>query len=132
MFSCSLITGSPFTAPYWHTPWMADFCRHHGFYAPCPSCTGEEVIEVIPIMDGDSGVQIGSFEFNQGIYEDAMADIEDYREGAVQTIVRPAPKVESPPVRSSGMPPARDHIPLPVNPGLYARVKTLLSSHPTG
>jgi len=110
---------------------MSDFCRHHGFYAPCPSCTGEEVIEVIPIMDGDSGVQIGSFEFNQGIYEDAMADIEDYR-GAVQTAVRPAPKVESLPLRSAGMPAATDHIPLPVNPSLYARVKLLLNSPPRG
>jgi hypothetical protein len=109
---------------------MSEFCRHHGFYAPCPSCSGEEVIEVIPIMDGDSGVQIGSFEFNQGIYEDAMADIEDYREGAVQTIVRPAPAMERKTERS--FPVARDHIPLPVNPGLYARVKTILSSFPTG
>jgi len=117
---------------------MADFCRHHGFYAPCPSCTGEEVIEVIPIMDGDSGVQIGSFEFNQGIYEDAMADIGDYREAVgAQTVVHaPAPRVESLPVRYSerisGMPAASDHIPLPVNPSLYARVKLLLNSHPTG
>lgn len=117
---------------------MAEFCRHHGFYAPCPSCTGEEVIEVIPIMDGDSGVQIGSFEFNQGIYEDAMADIGDYREAQTVpysvTVRAPIPveavvPVESPRLRSSGMPAAQDHIPLPVNPGLYARVKTILHRH---
>jgi len=117
---------------------MSDFCRQHGFYAPCPSCSGEEVIWEIPIVDcaGGGGVDIDSrsrkvdvLRVNAGVYEDAMADIEDYR-GAVQTAVRPAPKVESLPLRSAGMPAATDHIPLPVNPGLYARVKTLLSSHP--
>jgi len=127
---------------------MSDFCRQHGFYAPCPSCTGEEVIEEIPIMDGDSGIQLGVFTFNQGVYEDAMADIGDYREAvggqavahtpalvvhAPAPVVRrfsaSSPQAESPPLRSSGMPPARDHIPLPVNPGLYARVKTILHRH---
>jgi len=113
---------------------MSDFCRHHGFYAPCPSCTGEEVVEEIPIMDGDSGVQLGVFQFNQGVYEDAMADIGDYRAAGAQTVVHaPAPRVESLPIRYSerisGMPAATDHIPLPVNPGLYARVKTILHRH---
>ena len=90
-------------------------------------------------MDGDSGVQLGVFTFNQGIYEDAMrADIEDYREAVgAQTVVHaPSPRVESLPVRYSerisGIPAASDHIPLPVNPSLYARVKLLLNSPPTG
>jgi hypothetical protein len=118
---------------------MSDFCRHHGFYTPCPSCTGEEVIWEIPIVDcaGGGGADIDSrsrkvdvLRVNAGVYEDAMADIEDYREGAVQTIVRPAPAMERKTERS--FPVARDHIPLPVNPGLYARVKTILSSFPTG
>jgi hypothetical protein len=114
---------------------VSDFCRQHGFYAPCPSCSGEEVIEEIPIMDGDSGVQLGVFTFNQGIYEDAMAlDAIALKERIVDEHFRgarpnPVARVESPPLRSSGMPPAQDHIPLPVNPGLYARVKTILHRH---
>ena len=113
---------------------MAEFCRHHGFYAPCPSCTGEEVIWEIPIIDcaGGGGSDIDSrsrkvdvLRVSAGVYEDAMT-----YEGA-QTVVAhaPSPRVESLPVRSSEMPPARDHIPLPVNPGLYARVKTILHRH---
>jgi len=110
---------------------MSDFCRHHGFYAPCPSCTGEEVIEEIPIMDGDSGIQIGSFSFNQGIYEDAMAlDAVALKERIVddhfQSGIPATASGRSSRGVSLGIPAARDHIPLPVNPGLYARVKTIL------
>ena len=122
MFSRSSISGSPFTAPYWHTPWMAEFCRHHGFYAPCPSCTGEEVIWEIPIVDclGSGGVDV--FRVSAGVYEDAMA--------GTQTVVH-APALHThladglnPAARQ--MPPAQDHIPLRVNQPLYAKVKLLL------
>ena len=92
----------------------------------------------IPIVDcaGVGGADIDSrsrkvdvLRVNAGVYEDALA--------GVQTEVHtPALRVESMPLRYSerfsGMPAATDHIPLPVNPSLYARVKLLLNSPPRG
>ena len=108
---------------------MSDFCRHHGFYAPCPSCTGEEVIWEIPVIDGN-GVQIDVFRLSEGHFEDAM-DV-PWGGGSIATVAPPgtriytASKPEPVPLRSSGMPPALDHVPLPVNPSLYAKVRLLL------
>jgi hypothetical protein len=107
---------------------MSDFCRHHGFYAPCPSCTGEEVIWEIPVIDGD-GNQIDVFRLSEGTFEDAMAGV------SYETIRNSGDHFQSGiPATASGrssrrvilMPPAQDHIPLPVNPSLYARVRLLL------
>jgi len=97
---------------------MSDFCRHHGFYAPCPSCSGEEVIWEIPVVDcaGTGGVDV--FRVSAGVYEDAMA-------GAQTAVHAPAP---APPARSRIMPAARDHIPLRVNQPLYAKVRLLLET----
>lgn len=102
---------------------MSDFCRHHGFYAPCPSCTGEEVIWEIPIVDcaGLGGVDV--FRLNAGVYEDAMA--------GAQTVVHTPVTVraEVPGVGASrAMPAAQDHVPVTANPGLLAKVKLLFQT----
>jgi len=104
---------------------MSDFCRHHGFYAPCPSCTGEEVIWEIPIVDclGLGGIDV--FRLNAGVYEDAMSGAE--RPQGDQPLPY-ASGDHSAPIPSSQMPPARDHIPLRVNQPLYARVRMLLET----
>jgi hypothetical protein len=80
----------------------------------------------VPIVDGPSGVQIGVFRMDAGGYDEPSWD------APVETEVHsPAPRVE--PIHDlrimdHGMPAARDHVPLPVNPSLYAKVRLLLET----
>jgi len=105
---------------------MSDFCRHHGFYAPCPSCTGEEVIWEIPIVDCAGGGGVDVFRMSAGVYEDAMAAPDPSLPLVRHMTVNVAPSVEPPPYSPAGMPAARDHVPVTANPGLLAKVRLLL------
>lgn len=89
----------------------------------------------VPIVDGPSGVQIGVFRMDAGGYDEPswdgpeMAAVEARRPPGDQ----PRPYASGDHLASatsshSGMPAALDHIPLPVNPSLYAKVKLLLET----
>ena len=120
-------------------PERGEFCRRHGFYGACPSCSGEEVVWEIPVVN--YGVETGTLRVSAQGEPQVIGSLHMPWEGQATappvvrggTLVRlpieqqEAPRAAAPRAASRH----RDHIPIGTNPGLLARVKLALGKEPS-